>query len=140
MCRDLSDLGIYAHVPNTVFRLLKAHTPGPYTFILSASSEVPKRLQHAKRKTIGVRVPDNAISLAILQALAEPMMSVTLILPGDDMPLADPEIIYDQLQNQVDVVVDGGFCGLEPTTVVDFVEGFPHIVRLGKGDPTPFAS
>lgn len=140
MCRDLSDLGIYARVSNSVFRLLKAHTPGAYTFILPASHEVPRRLQHPKRKTIGMRVPDNPISLAIIQTLAEPLMSVTLMLPGDDMPLADPDIIYDTLKNKVDIVVDGGFCGIEPTTVVDFVEGYPTVVRIGKGNPKPFAS
>ncbi len=133
MCRDLSDLGIYAHVSNPVFRLLKAHTPGPYTFILSASHEVPRRLQHPKRKTIGLRVPDNPISLAILQALGEPMMSVTLIMPGEETPLSDPDDIYQTLNGQVDMVVDGGFCGIEPTTVVEFVDEVPRIVRVGKG-------
>jgi len=137
MCRDLSDLGIYARVSNPTFRLLKAHTPGAYTFILPASPEVPRRLQHPKRKTIGLRVPDNAISLAILEMLGEPMMSVTLMLP-DNAPLTDPAEIYTALRGRVDMVVDGGCCGLEPTTVVDWVEGFPQIVRRGKGDPTPF--
>lgn len=140
MCRDLSDLGVYAHVSNPVFRLLKANTPGAYTFILPASHEVPRRLQHAKRKTIGLRVPDNLITLAILEALAEPIMSVTLILPKDKMPLSDPDVIEDKLQGLVDLIVDGGFCGLESTTVVDLVEGFPQIIRTGKGDPAPFAN
>jgi tRNA threonylcarbamoyl adenosine modification protein (Sua5/YciO/YrdC/YwlC family) len=133
MCRDLSDLGVYARVSNPVFRLLKSHTPGPYTFILPASHEVPRRLQHPKRKTIGLRVPDNLISLAILETLGEPMMSVTLILPEHDAPLSDPHDIYQTLKGRVDMVVDGGFCGIEPTTVVDFIEGIPQIIRVGKG-------
>lgn len=138
MCRDLSDLGVYAQVSNSIFRLLKAHTPGAYTFILPATHEVPRRLQHPKRKTIGLRVPDHAISLAILQMLGEPMMSVTLMLPGDTQPLADADAIYEALKTKVDMVVDGGFCGEEATTVVDFTEGFPRIVRVGKGNPAPF--
>jgi tRNA threonylcarbamoyl adenosine modification protein (Sua5/YciO/YrdC/YwlC family) len=133
MCRDLSDLGVYAQVSNPVFRLLKAHTPGAYTFILNATAEVPRRLQHPKRKTIGLRVPDHAISLAILEMLGEPMMSVTLILPGDDLPLSDPETIHSALRGKVEMVVEGGPCSLEPTTIVDLVEGFPQIVRQGKG-------
>lgn len=133
MCRDLSDLGVYAHVSNPVFRVLKAHTPGAYTFILSASAEVPRRLQHPKRKTIGLRVPDHAISLAILEMLGEPMMSVTLVLPGDDVPLSDPETIHRVLRGKIEMLVEGGPCSLEPTTVVDLVEGFPQIIRQGKG-------
>jgi tRNA threonylcarbamoyl adenosine modification protein (Sua5/YciO/YrdC/YwlC family) len=138
MCRDLSDVGFYAHVSNPTFRLLKANTPGAYTFILSASCEVPRRLQHPKRKTVGLRVPDNAIALAMLEMLGEPIMSVTLILPGESTPLADPEQVYKALHNKVELIVDGGFCGLEPTTVIDLVENFPKVVRSGKGDPTPF--
>jgi tRNA threonylcarbamoyl adenosine modification protein (Sua5/YciO/YrdC/YwlC family) len=140
MCRDLADLGTYARVSNAVFRLLKAHTPGAYTFILPASHEVPRRLQHPKRKTIGLRVPDNPISLAILETLAEPMMSVTLILPEEKMPLSDPDMIYTVLEGKVDIVVDGGFCGTDPTTIVDLVEGFPQVVRVGKGNPQPFTA
>jgi len=138
MCRDLSEIGTYAHVSNPVFRLLKTHTPGAYTFILAASGEVPRRLQHPKRKTIGLRIPDNIVCQAILEVLAEPMLSVTLILPGEEAPLSDPDVIYKRLHNQVDMVVDGGFCGSEPTTVIDFTEAFPRIVRTGKADPSPF--
>lgn len=133
MCRDLSDLGTYARVSNPVFRMLKAHTPGAYTFILSATPEVPRRLQHPKRKTVGLRVPDHAISLAILEMLAEPMMSVTLILPGEALPITDPETAYSALEGKVEMVIEGGGCGLEATTVVDLVEGFPQIVRQGQG-------
>ncbi len=138
MCRDLSDLGTYAHVSNPVFRFLKSHTPGAYTFILSATQEVPRRLQHPKRKTIGLRVPDNVMSLAILEMLGEPIMSVTLMLPGMDEPLTDTDAIYTALHGKIEMVVEGGFCGLEPTTVVDLTEGFPTIIRQGKGDITAF--
>jgi tRNA threonylcarbamoyl adenosine modification protein (Sua5/YciO/YrdC/YwlC family) len=133
VCQNLSELSTYAHVSNTVFRLLKAHTPGAYTFILEATHEVPKRLQHDKRKTIGLRVPDYPIALAILAALGEPLMSVTLIFPGDTLPLSDPDDIYDRLGNGVDMMVDGGVCGIEPTTVVDLLSGVPEVVRMGKG-------
>ncbi len=138
ICQNLSEISVYAQVNNSVFRLLKANTPGPYTFILPASHEVPRRLQHPKRKTIGLRVPDNVIALEILKALNEPLMSVTLILPGEPFPLFDPEHIYEELQGQIDLVVNGGYCEIEPTTVVDLVEGTPTIVRVGKGDPAPF--
>lgn len=133
VCRNLSEIATYARVDNSVFRLLKAHTPGPYTFILTASHEVPRRLQHAKRKTIGLRVPDNAIALAILEALGEPLMSVTLILPGETLPLSDPEEIYDKIKGRIDLVVDGGACGIDPTTVIDLVDGVPKILREGRG-------
>lgn len=123
---------------NPVFRLLKAYTPGPYTFILPASHEVPRRLQHPKRKTIGLRVPANAIAMAILAALGEPLMSVTMIFPGDELPLPDPEEIFERIRGKVEMVVAGGYCGVEPTTVVDLVEGAPKVLREGKGDPTPF--
>ena len=138
VCQNLSEIGTYAQVSNPVFRLLKANTPGPYTFILPASQEVPRRLQHPKRKTIGLRVPDNNIALEILKVLNEPLMSVTLILPGESIPLFDPEIIYKRLQGQIDLIVDGGYCEIEPTTVIDLVEGAPKIIRVGKGDPAPF--
>lgn len=138
MCRDLSDLGSYAQVTNPMFRLLKANTPGAYTFILPATHEVPRSLQHPKRKTIGVRIPDNAISLAILEHLAQPILSVSLILPGESLPLSDPAVIYECLHKQVDLVVDGGCCGLEPTTVVDLTEGVPRVIRQGKGDAAHF--
>ena len=138
VCHDLSELATYAQVSNSVYRLLKAYTPGAYTFILPASREVPRRLQHAKRKTIGLRIPDNPIVKALLEEFAEPIMSVTLIMPNTATPLTDPELIYAQLDNQVDVVIDGGFCGTEATTVIDFVDDEPEIIRKGKGDVTPF--
>lgn len=134
MCRDLSELATYAKVDNTAFRTLKANTPGPYTFILEATSEVPRRLMHPKRKTIGLRVPDNAITLALLEELNEPMMSVTLILPGDEYPLSDPYDIRDLMEHQVDAVIDGGYCGLEPTTIVDMTGPVPELIRQGMGD------
>lgn len=134
MCRDLSELGTYARVDNSAFRLIKAHTPGPYTFILKATAEVPRRLLQAKRKTIGLRVPGNPTTLALLEELGEPLMSVSLILPGETLPMTDPYDIRDTLQHQLDLVIDGGFCGLEPTTVVDLVDDVPVIVRRGQGD------
>ncbi|MFW2440763.1 MAG: L-threonylcarbamoyladenylate synthase [Arenicellales bacterium] len=138
VCRDLSELSTYAKVENTVYRLLKHYTPGAYTFILKATGEVPRRLQNPKRKTIGIRVPDNNITLALLEQLNQPLMSSTLILPDEEQPLSDPHEIREQLEHQVDLVIDGGFCGLEATTVVDLVSGAPVIVRQGKGDPRPF--
>ncbi|WP_020210416.1 L-threonylcarbamoyladenylate synthase [Gilvimarinus chinensis] len=134
MCRDLSEIATYARVDNQVFRLLKAHTPGPYTFILEGTSEVPRRLRHPKRKTIGLRVPDNKIALALLEELNEPLMSSTLLLPGDEFPLTDPYDIRDVLEHQVELVIDGGFCGMEPTTVVGFTDDTPELIRQGKGD------
>ena len=133
MCRDLSELSVYAKVNNQMFRSLKAHTPGPYTFILEATSEVPRRLMHPQRKTIGLRVPENAIALALLEDLGEPIMSVTLIMPGDEYPLTDPYDIRDLLEHQVDLVVEGGYCGLEPTTVVDLTGEAPEVIRQGVG-------
>ncbi len=134
MCQDLSELATYARVSNQAFRLLKALTPGPYTFILSASREVPRRLQHPRRKTIGLRVPDHPVAQALLESLGEPMLSVTLILPGEDLPLTDPEEIRERLGRQVDVIIDGGACGPEPTTVIDLTGESPELVREGKGD------
>lgn len=134
LCRDLSELASYARVNNTVFRVLKANTPGPFTFILPASSEVPRRLMHPKRKTVGIRVPDSAIAQALLDELGEPMMTVTLIMPGDDYPLTDPYDIRQTLQGRVDAIVDGGYCGLEPTTVVDMTGDQPEMRRQGMGD------
>ena len=134
MCRDLSELASYAKVDNSAFRSLKASTPGPFTFILPATSEVPRRLMHPKRKTIGLRVPDSPIAQALLEELAEPMMSVTLILPDDDYPLSDPYDIRAALEAHVDVLIDGGHCGLEPTTVVDMTGPVPEITRQGMGD------
>lgn len=138
VCRDLSELALYAKVNNSAFRLLKHQTPGPYTFILKATSEVPRRLLHPKRRTIGIRVPDNNIALALLEALGEPLMSVTLILPGDEFPLTDPRDIRDTLEHEVDLVIDGGHCDMEVTSVIDMVEDQPQIIREGKGDITPF--
>jgi tRNA threonylcarbamoyl adenosine modification protein (Sua5/YciO/YrdC/YwlC family) len=138
MCRDLSELATYAKVDNSAYRLLKAHTPGAFTFILKATAEVPKRLMHPKRRTIGLRVPENQIALDLLAALDEPLMSVTLILPGDEYPLMDPYDIRTSLEHQVDLVIDGGFCGMEPTTVVELFDDMPRILRQGKGDAQEF--
>ncbi len=134
MCRDLSELASYARVDNSAFRSLKAHSPGPFTFILPATSEVPRRLMHPKRKTIGLRVPDSPIAQALLAELGEPMMSVTLIMTGDEYPLSDPYDIRSALEAHVDVLIDGGHCGLEPTTVVDMTGPVPEITRQGMGD------
>ena len=133
MCRDLSELSAYAKVDNQVFRLLKTYTPGPYTFILDATAEVPRRLMHPKRKTIGLRVPGNPIALALLEELGEPLMSVTLIMPADEYPLTDPYDIRDTLEHHVDLIVDGGYCGLEATTVVDLSGEVPQVTRQGVG-------
>ena len=138
VCRDLSELANFARVDNAAYRLLKAATPGPYTFILKATPEVPRRLLHAKRKTIGLRVPENNIAQALLAELNEPMMSVTLIMPGDDDPLIDPYEIRNLLEHDVDLVIDGGYCGLEMTTVIDLADDEPVLVRQGKGDIAPF--
>jgi tRNA threonylcarbamoyl adenosine modification protein (Sua5/YciO/YrdC/YwlC family) len=133
VCSDLSEIATYAKVNNSAFRLIKAQTPGPYTFILKATHEVPRRLQNPKRKTIGLRVPDYAIPHAILEALGEPIMSTTLIMPGKDLPESEPEIIRELLGKQVDVIIDGGQCGFEPTTVISMISEPPEILRQGKG-------
>ena len=133
VCRDLSELGNYAYVDNTMYRLLRAYTPGPFTFILRATREVPRRLQVAKRKTIGLRIPDHPVALALLDELNEPLMSSTIILPGDEIPMNDPEDIHERLEHQVDLIIDGGNCGFEPTTVVDMVDGHYEILRQGRG-------
>jgi tRNA threonylcarbamoyl adenosine modification protein (Sua5/YciO/YrdC/YwlC family) len=138
VCRDLSELSTYAKVNNSVYRAIKAHTPGAYTFILPATKEVPRRLQHAKRKTIGLRIPDNEIALALLEELNEPLMSSTLIMPDEDFPMTDPEEIVDRLNKQVDLVIDGGYGSNEPTTVIEFIEDMPEVMRAGLGDPSPF--
>ena len=138
VCRDLSELAVYAKVDNIAYRALRSHTPGPYTFVLLATNEVPRRLKHPKRKTIGLRVPDNAIAQSLLDALGEPMMSVTLILPGDDLPLLDPYEIRSILQQQVDLVIDGGYCGMEATSVIDLSDETPVILRQGAGSTTEF--
>ena len=139
MCRDLSELSTFAKVDNRVYRLIKNHTPGPYTFILEATAEVPRRLMHPKRKTIGLRVPDNAIALALLAELGEPIMTSSLLMPGEEYPLTDPYDIRDSLSRQLDLVIDGGYCGLETTTVIDLTGDVPELIRQGKGDFSPFA-
>ncbi|WP_285258922.1 L-threonylcarbamoyladenylate synthase [Halopseudomonas bauzanensis] len=138
VCRDLSELGTYAKVDNATFRLLKNNTPGPYTFILHATTEVPRRLLHPKRRTIGLRIPDHQLTLALLEALGEPLMSVTLQLPGESLPLTDPEDIRERLDKQVDLIIDGGACTVEPTTVVALLDGEIEVRRIGRGDPEPF--
>lgn len=138
LCRDLSELSLYARVDNSAFRLLKNNTPGPYTFIFKGTKEVPRRLMNAKRKTIGIRVPDNKIALDLLEALGEPLMSTTLILPGNETTESDPEEIRDNLEHAVDLIINGGYLGEQPTTVVDFSDGDAVIVRHGAGDTTPF--
>ncbi len=138
VCSDLSSLATYAQVPNSAYRILKAHTPGAYTFILKASPEVPRRLMHPKRKTIGLRVPEHQVAQALLAELGEPVMSTSLILPGDEGPLSDAEEIRDRIGKLVDLIVDGGACGIEPTTMVDLVDGVPDLMRQGKGDSSPF--
>lgn len=138
VCKDLSQISIYATIDNSAFRLLKAHTPGPYTFILNATKEVPRRLLQPKRHTIGIRIPDNHIVQALLSELGEPMMSVTLSIPGHEYPMVDARDIYDVLGNQVDLVIDGGTGSLEPSTIVEMVDGNPRVVRVGKGDVSIF--
>ena len=139
VCRDLSQIATYAKVENVAFRLLKAHTPGPYTFIFKATHEVPRRLQHPKRRTIGIRVPAHPIAQALLEELGEPLMSSTLILPGADYPEVDPQEIRDRLEHEVGLVIDGGGCRAEATTVVDMTESAPQVVRLGLGPAEAFA-
>lgn len=134
MCRDLSEISRYARVDNHKFRLLKAHTPGSYTFILEATKEVPKRFQHPKRSTIGIRIPDHPVALALLEELGEPMLSSTLILPNEVWPLTDADYIRDVLEKQIDAVIDGGSVGLDFTTVIDLTGDDPVLLRQGKGD------
>ncbi|HPF57649.1 MAG TPA: L-threonylcarbamoyladenylate synthase [Candidatus Competibacteraceae bacterium] len=138
VCRDLSEIATYAKVDNRRYRLLKAVTPGPFTFILQATHEVPRRLQHPRRKTIGIRIPDNVIVRALLAELGEPIMSCTLILPGDDWPLSDPEEIRERLTNEVNLIIDGGSGQREPTTVIDLTDDAPQLIRQGLGDADPF--
>ncbi|ACT13050.1 MULTISPECIES: L-threonylcarbamoyladenylate synthase [Pectobacterium] len=138
MCRDLSELSTYAHVDNAAFRLIKNNTPGNYTFILKATKEVPRRLMNEKRKTIGLRVPSNPIALELLAALNEPLMSTTLMLPGNDFAESDPEEIQEILGKQVDLIIHGGSLGQQPTTVIDLTESAPRVAREGTGDVTPF--
>jgi tRNA threonylcarbamoyl adenosine modification protein (Sua5/YciO/YrdC/YwlC family) len=135
VCRDLAEIGRYARIDTWQFRILKHATPGSYTFILPATREVPRRLQHPKRSTVGVRVPDHAVVQALLAEVGEPILSSTLILPGQEEPLNDPEVIRQALEHSVDLIIDAGACHLEPTTVVDLAAPEPTVVRMGRGDP-----
>ncbi|RJG11521.1 L-threonylcarbamoyladenylate synthase [Massilia cavernae] len=137
LCRDLSEIAEYARVDNKQFRLLKANTPGPFTVILEATRAVPRRLSHPSRKTIGLRVPENAIALALLEELGQPLISTTLILPDGDM-LNDAETIRERIEKQLDLIIDGGACSLEPTTVIDLTGSEPELIRHGRGDPALF--
>ncbi len=138
LCRDFAQLGQFVHVDNAVFRSIKAATPGSYTFILLATREVPRRLLHPKKKTVGVRIPDHPVAQALLAELGEPLLTSTLILPGDDEPMTQGWEIKERLDHQVDAVIDSGECGSDPTTVVDFSQGVGVVVRRGAGDPRPF--
>ncbi len=140
VCRDLTAISNYARLDNRAFRLIKRLTPGPYTILLKAKKGVPKRLQHPQRKTIGMRIPDNSIALAILDSLGEPMLSSSLILPGEQLVETDPEQINQRLGNEVDLIIDGGLCGLEPTTVLDLSSENLEIIRAGKGDISKIGS
>ena len=139
VCSDLSEISLYARVDNWAYRMLKSMTPGPYTFILQATREVPKRLQNPKRRTIGLRVPDHPLVHAMLEDLGEPIMSSTLTLPGDDMPLTDPAEIEERIGHEVDVIIDAGPTGIEPTTVLDLSHGIVEILRRGRGDVSALA-
>ena len=138
MCRDLSEIATYARVDNSQYRLLKATTPGTYTFILEGTRELPRRLLHPKRKSIGLRVPDHPVVAALLAELGEPLLSSTLLLPGDEHPLTDAHDIAERLGKQVDLVIEAGFCGPEATSVIDLTSGAPELIRAGKGDLQPF--
>lgn len=138
MCKDLSELSLYAHVDNVTFRLLKNNTPGQYVFILEASKEVPRRLMNEKRKTIGLRIPDHKIDLALLDLLGQPLMTTTLILPNEENAMADPDEIDHQIGHQLDAIIHGGYIGEQPTTIVDLTNGYPEIIRQGSGDVSPF--
>ena len=138
VCRDLSEISQYSKIGNQEYRLLKQRTPGPYTFILKATQEVPRRLQNPKRKTIGLRIPDNPIVQELLATMGEPIMSTTLILPGEDMPMTDPYEIRPTLEHAVDLIIDGGYCGFEATSVIELDDGQPRIARNGMGDVSQF--
>ncbi|MEX2366329.1 MAG: L-threonylcarbamoyladenylate synthase, partial [Pseudohongiellaceae bacterium] len=138
VCRDLSELATYARVDNSAYRLLKAFTPGAYTFILKATSEVPRLLMHPKRKTIGIRVPEHPVVSALLEQLDEPILSSTLIMPGEAEPPVDIGAISDEIGHAVDLIIDSGFCGREPTTVIDLEDSSPVLLRQGKADASPF--
>ncbi|OJV58592.1 MAG: threonylcarbamoyl-AMP synthase [Cellulomonas sp. 73-145] len=138
MCADFAQLGQLVHLDNNEFRAIKAATPGPYTFILKATPEVPRRLAHAKKRSVGVRIPDHPVALAILHELGEPLLSSSLLMPGTEWPLTEGWQVKEELDDLVDAVVDGGDCGTTPTTVVDWTSGEPEIVRVGAGDPDRF--
>ncbi|MDD3677297.1 threonylcarbamoyl-AMP synthase [Thauera propionica] len=138
MCRDLSEIATYARVDNSQYRLLKATTPGPYTFILEGTKELPRRVLHPKRKTIGLRIPEHAVVSALLAELDGPLLTSTLLLPGEDLPLTDPDEIRERLEKQVDLVIEAGYCGPEATTVIDLTSGSPQLVRAGRGALEPF--
>ena len=138
MCRDLSEISSYASFDTTVFRLLKAHTPGPYTFIMTATKEVPKRLQHPKKKTIGLRIPDHPVTLALLERLGVPMLSVSLILPGESEAIADISELPSGVSSAVDEIIDSGSCGMQPTSVIDLTADVPKVIRIGKGSVVGF--
>lgn len=139
VCKDFAQLGQFVFVDNAVFRAVKAATPGPYTFILGATKEVPRKLLHAKKKTIGVRIPEGRFVQALLAELGEPLLSSTLILPGESEPMTDGWLVKEELDHAVDAVIDTGECGSAPTTVVDFSSGTPEVLRIGAGDPARFA-
>lgn len=138
VCRDLSEISLYARVDNWAYRLIKSMTPGPYTFILPATREVPKRLQNPRRRTIGLRVPDHAVVRAILETLGEPIMSSTLLLPEEDLPITDPEEIQQRIGHQIEAIIDAGPVGYEPTSVIDLTEGYAKVLRVGRGDVSAF--
>jgi tRNA threonylcarbamoyl adenosine modification protein (Sua5/YciO/YrdC/YwlC family) len=138
ICRDFAQLGQFVIIDNAVFRAIKAATPGPYTFILPATKEVPRRLMHPKKKTVGVRIPEHPVVRELLAELGEPLLSSTLILPGESEPMSEGWLVKDELDHQVDVVIDSGECGTEPTTVVDFSDGQAEVVRIGAGDAGRF--
>ena len=133
MCRDLSEISTYAKVDNQQYRMIRGATPGPYTFVLKATHETPRRLQDAKRKTVGIRIPDNTICQHLLEVLGEPLLTCTALLPGDDLPLSDPDDVLDRLDREVDVIVDGGACSIDPTTIVDLSGDVPEVLREGPG-------
>lgn len=138
MCKDFAQLGQFVHLDNSVFRMVRSAIPGCYTFILPATREVPRRLMHPKKKTVGVRIPDHPVVSALLEEMGEPILTSTLLLPGHEQPLTDGWTIKEELDHQLDAVIDSGECGEEPTTVIDFSEGFPEVVRVGSGDPSRF--
>ena len=138
VCRDFAQLGQLVQLSNTAFRAVKSATPGPYTFVLPATGEVPKRLMHPKKRTVGVRIPEHRVVQALLEELGEPLLSSTLILPGETEPMTDGWTVKEELDHSVDLVLDSGECGTEPTTVVDWSEGYPEVTRVGAGDPSRF--